>query len=157
MERKLEDLDFWIKKMEKSLSVVDRKLQPALYNDILRYVETAIQYDFNLIIEEFGFYNELPLRIQTELIQNVAMFKEFERAFGHFFDECERGFINEVIVNLFVRTERPGKVLIPYYQKVEEISFIRQGVVEVYNNINDSVVEGRPVLYLPKYAYYGEF
>ena len=70
IESKLEDLDKWIKKLEKSVAarLGSAHMQPALYNDVLRYVETAIQYDFNLLIEEFGFYNELPFRLQTDLI-----------------------------------------------------------------------------------------
>jgi signal-transduction protein with cAMP-binding, CBS, and nucleotidyltransferase domain len=67
------------------------------------------------------------------------MFREFEKSFSHFFEECERGFINEVIVNLFVRTERPGKTLISYLQTVSDLCFIRQGVVEVFNNNNDAI------------------
>ena len=98
----------------------------------------------------------MPQRLQTELIQSIALFKEFEKSFEHFFEECERGFINEVIVNLFVRTEKPGKVLVGYMGKFSELCFIRKGAVEVYNNNNDCVVSDRPILYMPKYAYFGD-
>ena len=35
--------------------------------------------------------------MQTEVIQGTRAFREFEKAFNHFFGECERGFTNELI------------------------------------------------------------
>ena len=72
--------------------------------------------------------------MQTELIQNTNVFKEFEKQFNHFFDECERGFSNELIINMFCRIYTPGKTVISYKSNVKEIYFIRQGIVEIFNN-----------------------
>lgn len=54
IEQKLDSLDMWIKKIEKSNKPFH--IQPTLYNDIRKYVEQAFLYDFNLVIEEFNFY-----------------------------------------------------------------------------------------------------
>lgn len=54
IEQKLDQLDMWIKKIEKSNKPFH--IQPTLYNDIRKYVEQAFMYDFNLVIEEFSFY-----------------------------------------------------------------------------------------------------
>jgi hypothetical protein len=54
IEEKLDTLDMWIKKIEKSNKPFH--IQPTLYNDIRKYVEQAFMYDFNLVIEEFPFY-----------------------------------------------------------------------------------------------------
>jgi len=35
--------------------------------------------------------------------------------------------------------------------------FIRQGLVEVYNNENDEKVKEKPILYLPKFSYFGDY
>jgi hypothetical protein len=51
IEEKLDSLDMWIKKIEKSNKPYH--IQPTLYNDIRKYVEQAFMYDFNLVIEEF--------------------------------------------------------------------------------------------------------
>lgn len=51
IEEKLENLDKWIKKIEKSN--YPYHIQPTLYCDIRKYVEQAFLFDFNLIIEEF--------------------------------------------------------------------------------------------------------
>jgi len=101
IEQKLDALDIWIKKIEKSNKPMH--IQPTLYNDIRKYVEQAFMFDFNLLIEEFGFYQVFSPKIQTELILNTGMFKDFERSFNHFFEECERGFINEMIINMYCR------------------------------------------------------
>jgi hypothetical protein len=39
-----------------------------LYNDIRKYVEQAFLYDFNLVIEEFQFYQQITPKMQTDLI-----------------------------------------------------------------------------------------
>jgi hypothetical protein len=96
IEEKLDSLDMWIKKIEKSNRPLH--IQPTLYNDIRKYVEQAFQFDFNLVIEDFPFYQQMTPKMQTELIKNTRTFSEFEKSFNHFFDECERGFTNELII-----------------------------------------------------------
>ena len=66
IEEKLDSLDMWIKKIEKSNKPYH--IQPTLYNDIRRYVEQAFLYDFNLVIEEFPFYDQLTPQMQTDVI-----------------------------------------------------------------------------------------
>lgn len=123
IEDKLDSLDMWIKKIEKSNKPFH--IQPTLYNDIRKYVEQAFMYDFNLVIEEFVFYQQITPKMQTELIQNTRVFQEFEKSFNHFFDECERGFTNELIINMFCRLYTPGKTVISYKSNVKEMYFIR--------------------------------
>ena len=66
IEEKLDTLDMWIKKIEKSNKPFH--IQPTLYNDIRIYVEQAFLYDFNLVIEEFPFYYQITPKMQTDLI-----------------------------------------------------------------------------------------
>jgi hypothetical protein len=148
-------LDMWIKKIEKSNKPFH--IQPTLYNDIRKYVEQAFLYDFNLVIEEFQFYQQITPKMQTDLIQNTRVFKEFEKSFNHFFEECERGFTNELIISMYCRIYTPGKTVISYKSNVKEMYFIRQGLVEVFNNENDEIEKDKPILYLPKYSYFGDY
>jgi hypothetical protein len=82
---------------------------------------------------------------------------EFEKSFNHFFDDCERGFINELIISMFCRIMSPGKTVLNYKSNVKEMYFIRQGIVEIQNNENDSVCQDKPILYLPKFSYFGDY
>lgn len=50
--------------------------------------------------------------MQTELINTI--FRDFQRQFKHFFDYCERGFINQLIVNLHQKSYAPDKVIVGY-------------------------------------------
>jgi hypothetical protein len=95
--------------------------------------------------------------MQTEIIQATRQFREFEKNFSHFFSECERGFINEVIISLYARVYHSGKQIIAYKQNVKEMYFVRKGLVEVFNNSKDEMYVGKPVLYLPKYSYFGDW
>ena len=76
IEGKLDSLDMWIKKIEKSNR--ELHIQPSLYNDIREYVEQAFLHDFNLVIEEFPFYQQLTPKMQTDLISKTKVFKDFE-------------------------------------------------------------------------------
>ena len=104
--------------------------------------------------------------MQTELIQSIRTLRAFEKSFNHFFEECERGFTNDLIINMLCRIYIPGKIVISYKANVKEMFFIRQGLVDVYNNENDDMEvnpgggrhkKQKPILYLPKYSYFGDF
>jgi signal-transduction protein with cAMP-binding, CBS, and nucleotidyltransferase domain len=115
-------------------------------------------YDFNLVIEEFEFYQQITPKMQTDLIQNTRVFQEFEKSFNHFFDECERGFTNELIINMYCRIYTPGKTVISYKSNVKELFFIRQGIVELYTNEgSEDSKDKQPILYLPKFSYFGDY
>lgn len=62
-----------------------------------------------------------------------------------------------MIINMFCRIQNPGKTIISYKSNVKEMFFIRQGLVEVYNNENDEKEKDKPILYLPKYSYFGDY
>jgi len=42
-----------------------------MYYNISKYIEEAMLFDFNLIVEEYGFYQQLTPRLQTDLISSV--------------------------------------------------------------------------------------
>ena len=89
-------LDIWILKVEKSLE--NKYIHCGLYETILKTIEIAIMHDFNMIIEEFNFYNQLTPRLQTEVVQ--FLFTDFIEQFEHFFSYCGVGFRNEFIINM---------------------------------------------------------
>jgi|TARA_B110001450_G_C17287632_1_gene346095 signal-transduction protein with cAMP-binding, CBS, and nucleotidyltransferase domain len=67
---------------------------------------------------------------------------------------------------MYCRIYSPGKIVISYKSNVKEMYFIRQGLVEVFNNENDDLEmkqeksqtnKQKPILYLPKYSYFGDY
>ena len=110
-------------------------------------------------------------KMQTDLIKSTRVFSDFEKCFVHFFDECERGFINELIINMYCRLYTPGKVVISYKSTVKEMYFVRRGVVQVFNpehdvpvDLDDGVEKERekahrdaPILFLPNFSYFGDY
>lgn len=58
---------------------------------------------------------------------------------------------------MYCRIYTPGKVVISYKSNVKEMYFIRQGLVEVFNNENDENQKEKPILYLPKFSYFGDY
>jgi hypothetical protein len=79
--------------------------------------------------------------MQTELIKQTKVFNDFEKNFSHFFEECERGFINEFIISMYCRIVSPGKTILSYSSSFKELYFIKSGVVAMYNNENDEIVK----------------
>ena len=94
IETRMHELDLWIRKVERS-SKPDY-LHPKLYGDITKYVKEAFLFDFNLIVEEFCFYQMLMPKDQKILIN--TLFEDFIERFDHFFGTCEVGFRNEFII-----------------------------------------------------------
>jgi len=58
---------------------------------------------------------------------------------------------------MYCRIYTPGKTVISYRSNVKEMYFIRQGLVEVYNNENDEIEKDKVILYLPKHSYFGDY
>jgi hypothetical protein len=58
IDEKLSKLDVWIKKIERSNK--PKYLPVWMYKSIRQVVKDAFLYDFNLIIEEFHFYQNVP-------------------------------------------------------------------------------------------------
>lgn len=56
-QRKMEYLIVWVNKIEKSKK--DNFINRKLYLEMIRYVEDAFLYDFNMIVEDFNFYQQL--------------------------------------------------------------------------------------------------
>ena len=63
--------------------------------------------------------------MQSELIKSTRVFQEFEKSFNHFFDECERGFTKELIINMYCRINKPWSVVINSRSNVKEMYFIK--------------------------------
>ena len=125
-------------------------ISTALYSDIITNVEHAFDKDFNMIIEEHDFYFMLSPKSQTDLIN--FLFFEFKKHFATFFDPCEIGFTNEVIINLFARHMPPSQQLVSNGFKVEVFYFISEG----YVSVNGPRLM-KPFMILPQYSYVGDF
>ncbi len=60
--------------------------------------------------------------MQTDIV--LTVFSEFRKKFKHFFDMCEQGFINEVIINLYARIYKGEHKLVGYKEKFNALYFI---------------------------------
>ena len=60
---RMEQLDLWLLRLENCNK--EEKIPNKLYHSIKEFIQDAFVYDYNLIIEEFNFYNELPAQIQN--------------------------------------------------------------------------------------------
>jgi len=62
-----------------------------------------------------------------------SLFDNFKTDFNAFFLNTEIGFQHALIVNLYCRIYEPGKTIIQYGQKVDEIFFITKGSAIFYD------------------------
>lgn len=58
---------------------------------------------------------------------------------------------------MFCRIFTSGWPVITYRSNVKQMYFIRQGIVEVFNSDGDEIHKGKPILYLPKFSYFGDY
>ena len=103
-----------------------------------------------MIIEEFDFYYALSPKMQTKLVN--FLFFDFKKQFQAFFDPCEQGFKNELIVNLSSRSIPTGYCLQSPGRKVENFYFITEGFVSV-----TGPRQAQPFLLLPESSYLGDY
>ena len=74
--------------------------------------------------------------MQNELIDLI--FDEFKQNFRHFFDPCDRGFINEVIINMLSRryhrpkTDSKKQIVHPGH-KLEQLYFTIEGAFGLFH------------------------
>jgi len=121
-----------------------------MYSDITRYISDAFRYDFNLIVEDFPFYQQLTPKMKTELIRTT--FSDFKKKFSHFFDPCQQGFTNEFIINMYTRIFANNTQIVAPGRKFREMYFITKGHVVIYNTLNQG-----PFIKLPQYSYFGDY
>jgi hypothetical protein len=93
VEKNVFDANIWITKVEKCNK--PKFLKSQLFLKILKNIETAFQYDINLIIEEFDFYQKLTPKDQNEVID--LLFGHIKSQFKTYFEGCEQGFVNDMI------------------------------------------------------------
>ena len=83
----------WMLKLQSQTEIYISAVQ-TMY--IRHYIKDAFEGDFNLIVEEYPFYQMLTPRMQTDLINHL--FKDFKDTFIHFLGPCEQGFQNELVI-----------------------------------------------------------
>ena len=84
----MEQLDLWLLRLERCNK--EEQIPNKLYHSIKEFIQDAFIYDFNLIIEEFRFYDELPASIQNQISE--SLFKTFKLNFNSFFLNTDIGF-----------------------------------------------------------------
>lgn len=126
---RMEELDLWLLRLENCNK--EEKIPNKLYHSIKEFIQDAFVYDFNLIIEEFSFYNELPASIQNQISE--SLFKTFKNQFNNFFLNTDIGFQHQLIVNMYCRIYEPGKTIISHGQKLNEMYFISKGSAVFYD------------------------
>ena len=100
-------------------------------------------------------------RDQTKLINTI--FKEFRDKFSHFFDPCEDGFTNEVIISLATSrlarsSAERSKVLCNAGTHVENLMFIMQGVFALTNKVKiNPTTYHRPFMLLARNSIFGDY
>ena len=107
-------------------------MKPTLLTDKLcetiqqSFIE-SFSNDNNMIVEEFDFYEQLTPKMQTELVD--FLFEDIVKRFSHVFSFCEKGFRNELIIQMFSRKMRPGAGLVWPGRNFDQVHFLMQGEV----------------------------
>ena len=63
--------------------------------------------------------------MQTEIVN--TLFHDFLHTFDHFFGGLERGFVNELVINLYARSFMPGEDIMKPGQRFDEVMFVIRG------------------------------
>ena len=96
---KIAQFDIWFTLVEKCKQ--PKHMSPDLYYTMYQNISVSMYSDFNIIIEEYQFFEMISPKLQTKLIK--LMFSDFISNFKKFFVKMEQNFINQIVVNLHAR------------------------------------------------------
>ena len=65
---------------------------------------------------------------------------------------CDRGFVNDIIVNMFCRIHPQETLLVNYGKKFNELYFIQEGAVLMYSQASP-----KDFMMLTQYSYFGDY
>jgi hypothetical protein len=122
-----------------------------VFQTINKNFEDSLQYNYNLLVDEFEFFSQLPPRMQSDLVRLI--FKSFLNRFDYFFDSLDSGFVNEIVVNMYAKTYQPGDDIVTPGQRVDAIMFVLQGQLQICEKNG----EQEPFCVLPTNSFFGEY
>lgn len=93
---KTDELNSWLMVLEKSN--FPKSIPADLYQEIKHCLHCSFESDFNMIIEEFDFYQKLSPALQQNLVMTI--FPEFIFKFRELFNGCERQFTSNLVMSL---------------------------------------------------------
>lgn len=88
MNARMQELDLWLLRLENCNK--EEKLPTKMYHLIKETITDAFVYDYNLIMEEFSFFNELPADLRNRI--SDLLFKPFKSNFSNFFTNTDLAF-----------------------------------------------------------------
>ncbi len=127
---KIRQFDIWFTLVEQCKQ--PKHMSPELYLTMYENISVSMYSDYNILIEEHTFFDNISPRLQTKLID--LMFHDFIKNFSLFFEKMERNLINQIVVNLHARVFQPGQEILKPGKKVHEVFFIVEGQVAICEN-----------------------
>ena len=124
IDDRIEDLDIWLRRLDKSRSKI---LPKRLYDSIKDFVEKSFYFDYNLIRSQ-EFFDQLKPKMRYRLVKEL--FNNFSKNFEFMFDdddygfEAGREFICDFLSNLYSRIYLPGNEIIQYGDTFPEMYMI---------------------------------
>ena len=154
IDDRIEDLDIWLRRLDKSRSKI---LPKRLYDSIKDFVEKSFYFDYNLIRSQ-EFFDQLKPKIRYRLVKEL--FNNFYKNFEYMFDdddygfEAGREFICDFLSNLYSRIYLPGNEIIQYGDTFPEMYMIQEGIVVLSLK---GIGAENDFFILPTYSYFGDF
>ena len=138
MRLKADQIDMWLLTMEKSCQPYF--LPGDMFKTLQKTSRQSIEKDFNMIIEEYGFWDLCRVTDQSLIIREL--FAEQRLKLDPLLDGCEENFINNFIISFSYRTYLAGEVMQYGDRESFEICIVWKGQVAV----EEMTEFGEPVL-----------
>ena len=85
--------------------------------------------DFDLVLNEYDFYNQLTTKMQTELVKHT--FYKFLNLFQPVFKGCNETFVNRIVLSLRYISFEHGMLVQSANSYCHDVYFIRKGSIAV--------------------------
>jgi hypothetical protein len=115
-------------------------------------MEESFGSDYNMIIEEYSFYQKLTPKMQNALIKSI--FSAFHKKFAKsLFKSCEQSFVSDITINLYSRSF-PAEIttVMEEGNKFSEMFLIHKGSISIHFGQGTP-----PILVLPESSHFGDY
>jgi len=131
IEKKIENIEVWAMRLD---NANPQKILPAdLYDKIQKYIEASLLLDFNFIVEDYPFFEQLKPRLKHKVV--TELFSSFKRTFKYLFQgegfRAGEEFVSGFLSNLYCRIYIPNQWIIRHKENFNELYLVYKGTVTI--------------------------
>lgn len=130
-EVKLEEGDRWMISLDDANK--GKALSDKLYKKIKQYIQASFSKDFNMIIEDYPFFDQIKPRLRYKICMEIFydFYDDFKYLFKQDYFKADKEFVSRFLSQLYCRIYIPNQKMIKKGEKFSELHMVYSGTVSL--------------------------